>query len=127
MNLRHRGLGALLALGYLVGYLLVFVHFAVEQHGVCLEHDGAHHVDEAASADGQPADEGLAALPSALDDHCHLLNAVRVYDATSTRPVIEALLPLPQVQSTGTVSPRGPPARGAVWRYAPKQSPPAAS
>lgn len=127
LTLRHPWLAALAAVGYLLGYLLVFAHFAVEQHGVCLEHDGAHHVEDAGDPTDRPVEAGIAALPSAVDDHCHLLNAVRIFVRDETRPMVAALLPLATSDFETAVSPRGPPPTGAIWRYAPKQSPPQAS
>lgn len=120
---RHRALSALISLGYLLGYLLIFVHFAAEQHAACERHGGSHHV-EAADHDGAPTPSGIEGLPSLVDDHCHLLDAVRG-EVPVVAPTRIALWPaLLQANLHPHESEQSLPRTNAVWRYAPKQSPP---
>ena len=121
---RHRGLAALIALGYLLGYLLVFVHFIAEQHAACAEHGVAHHVDSDDEPDRAPLAAGIAATPGSVDDHCHALTTVRGHAASAALPAptwYPVTDPVTREDHARDVQAHGI----AVWRYAPKQSPPA--
>ncbi len=123
--IRHRAVYALTAIAYLVGYLLVFAHFVAERHVECIEHHTAHHAD-ASSDDHEaaPAQAGLSALPVTEDHHCDLLSLVRPKPTTSER----ARLVVRPPNLTITCGVHAPSTHtfigGAVWRYAPKTSPP---
>lgn len=128
MMLRNRRLGGLVAVGYLLGYLLVFVHFVAEQHAECAEHGVSHHVsvdsDEPGSHAALETAPSLDELPGLIDDHCHLLNAVREQVSTPASAAVVFVLHLPVEHVSPAGGTRPSRAYGAVWRYAPKQSPP---
>ena len=120
---RDRRAAVLVAVGYLLGYLLVFVHFAAEHHAVCAEHGVAHHA-ELSEPSATPLASGFHAAPGSVDDHCHLLNAVRDQAAGE---VAAPDLHVPSAQAAEDNvrnALRSVRTGGAVWRYAPKTSPP---
>lgn len=123
---RNRALAALVSLGYLLGYLLVFVHFVAEQHAACSVHGGSHHVEHVDRDGSTPVDSGIERAPRMLDDHCHLLDTVRTHVAALSRTnaafhtIAEPLIQPGRAAEHVDL-------RSTVWRYAPKQSPPAAS
>ena len=127
VNAQNRAFAALVSLGYLLGYLLVFVHFVAEQHATCAEHGDAHHVAAASDGESEPI-SGLSRLPDTVDDHCHLLNAVRHETTAATAFQVSLLRPLPDLTTLSLASAlETSHVGGPVWRYAPKQSPPAHS
>lgn len=113
---------------YLCGYLLTFAHFAEERHAVCHEHGAAHHIAEsdALTLQGAPQVPRLHQGAKGADDHCGLFQFFRtgshtavagaapIFDATYVMSVEPKRLDRTSRQTTTS----------AVWRYAPKQSPP---
>lgn len=125
MTPHKRWFAGCVAVSYLLGYLLVFAHFVGEQHATCVEHGEAHHVEDAGEPLPMPLEAGIAAHEGTEDDHCSLLNAVR--DPLNVEhPHIPALTEaVPRIDTIVTQLNLPPPHYRAIWRYAPKQSPPA--
>ena len=124
MTPHKRRLAAWVALSYLLGYLLVFAHFVGEQHATCPEHGEAHHVDDGGEELPAPLGAGIAAHPGAEDDHCSLLTAVRDPMQAELAPWVATRDLPPAIRALPARLNLPPPRVAAIWRYAPKQSPP---
>ena len=120
-----RFLRAIVALTYLVGYLLAFGHVAGERHAVCVEHDTHHHVDVDLDADVEDTTQTAQSLPRVDDDHCTLLQFFRssAHGIVDSAPyAMRAVDDRPPAQ---TAQPYGQThASTQLWRFAPKTSPP---
>ncbi len=136
-------LAALAALAMLSGPFGAAVHYTVVAHGVCLEHGETVHVDRhgdaghAEQAHGQ-SEGRLAATPTphldthsapsdrpASDEHAHCdllatLNHSAVFEAPA--PVFAPVAALAVAFEPPAPAPRR--ALSAVYRFAPKTSPP---
>lgn len=124
---QRRQLSALIALTYLVGYLLAFAHFVLEEHVECLEHHTQHHVART-TADARPlsAVPGVTSLPAEGDDHCHIFEIVRTQSSSVAAPAATALVPqaVPTPMTTAFAVVASEHVGRQIWRFAPKQSPP---
>lgn len=123
MRVTHRILAAAVALAYLAGYLLVFAHHIEEQHVECVEHGVAHHGEAQTDTDAEQVPDGISALEHGDHEHCSLTQVVRSHTpdvAPGFTPTLQdVLVAALNTPATGVDLPRL-----AVWRYAPKQSPP---
>ena len=74
---RNRALAVLVSLGYLLGYLLVFVHFVAEKHAACATHGGSHHVEHVDRDATAPLNAGIESAPRILDDTPKIFSELR--------------------------------------------------
>lgn len=130
---QRRRLSAALSLFVYVGAaLLSLAHLAEASHARCPEHGEIVHVDEAALApslaEAPQSEDGLAPAPAPGDEHAH--DHCVVCTTERAKALEDRHAPLEMRALAAAAAPRAPfvriPVLAALYRVAPKTSPPAA-
>lgn len=127
MRSRRPALAAAFAAVLLVvGQLAALAHEASTRHVICPEHgESLEAVHLVGSDDGCTQSRWFAVDGDASGDHgdCEISRTLHQASASPTRPAL-ALLAIVQAEVVAIAVPRAPPVQVALYRFAPKTSPP---